>query len=146
MLILWCTMILKISSPHHISPTSHHHRCLCIIYPFPVVGANSLMYDDPQDFIRENNLIVEDMGRHVQCVLNFMDNQVHPYYFTHRIPTILNDSSFIHPQHTLDHNVILSYCPHLTCIPSCLDYMEGGGWRNHCGAALSQIRQGMGRW
>lgn len=39
-----------------------------------LVGANSLRYDDPQDFIKENNLVVRGMGPHVQCVLNFADN------------------------------------------------------------------------
>ena len=90
-------MILKISSPHHISPTSHH-RYPCITYPIPVVGANSLMYDDPQDFIRENNLIVEDMGRHVQCVLNFMDNQVHVDSLTYLTSTTPNDFYLIYIQ------------------------------------------------
>lgn len=39
-----------------------------------LVGANSLQYDDPQDFIKENNFVVSSMGPHVQCVLNFADN------------------------------------------------------------------------
>eukprot|EP01041_Mallomonas_annulata_P009768 gene9768-20310_t len=37
-------------------------------------GVEKLQYDDPQDFIRENNLVVQSMGPTVQCVLNFMDN------------------------------------------------------------------------
>lgn len=44
--------------------------------PDILVGANSLQYDDPQDFIKENNLVVSSMGPHVQCVLNFSDNLV----------------------------------------------------------------------
>jgi len=39
-----------------------------------VSGLDSLQYADKQDFIRENNMIVKKMGRHVQCVLNFNDN------------------------------------------------------------------------
>jgi len=39
-----------------------------------LVGAESLQYLDAQDFIKENNLVVKSMGRHVQCVLNFADN------------------------------------------------------------------------
>lgn len=39
-----------------------------------IVGAESITYDDPKDFIKENNLIVKSMGQHVQCVLNFADN------------------------------------------------------------------------
>ena len=35
---------------------------------------DSLTYDNLKDFIRENNLVVRSMGRHVQCVLNFTDN------------------------------------------------------------------------
>lgn len=38
-------------------------------------GLESLQYNDKQDFIRENNLVVESMGCHIQCVLNFHDNQ-----------------------------------------------------------------------
>lgn len=37
-------------------------------------GLPSLTYQNEQDFIRENNLIVSSMGIHVQCVLNFEDN------------------------------------------------------------------------
>ena len=37
-------------------------------------GLTFLKYDNSQDFIKENNLVVRDMGRHVQCVLNFEDN------------------------------------------------------------------------
>lgn len=37
-------------------------------------GLESLKYEDSQDFIRENNLVVKSLGRHVQCVLNFADN------------------------------------------------------------------------
>lgn len=39
-----------------------------------LVGADSLQYADPQDFIKENNLVTACMGPHVQCVLNFSDN------------------------------------------------------------------------
>ena len=39
-----------------------------------VQGVDSLTYDNLHDFIRENNLVVRSMGRHVQCVLNFTDN------------------------------------------------------------------------
>jgi hypothetical protein len=38
-------------------------------------GVQTLRYDNPQSFIKENNLVVESMGRHVQCVLNFCDNK-----------------------------------------------------------------------
>lgn len=38
-------------------------------------GLNAIQYKDPQDFIKENNLVVKSMGRHVQCVLNFEDNE-----------------------------------------------------------------------
>lgn len=38
-------------------------------------GVNSLTYSDPQDFMRENNLVVKSMGRHVQCALNFQANE-----------------------------------------------------------------------
>ena len=34
----------------------------------------SLPYNDPQDLVKENNLVIGSMGRHVQCVLNFADN------------------------------------------------------------------------
>jgi ectoine hydroxylase-related dioxygenase (phytanoyl-CoA dioxygenase family) len=34
----------------------------------------TLQYTDEQDYIKENNLIVSSMGRHVQCVLNFANN------------------------------------------------------------------------
>lgn len=37
-------------------------------------GLPTLTYQDEQDFIRENNLVVNSMGIHVQCVLNFEDN------------------------------------------------------------------------
>lgn len=39
-----------------------------------LIGANSLQYNDRQDFIKENNLVVQSMGPHVQCVINFADN------------------------------------------------------------------------
>lgn len=39
-----------------------------------IVGVESIEYNDPHDFIKENNLIVKSMGQHVQCVLNFADN------------------------------------------------------------------------
>lgn len=35
---------------------------------------NALSYEDEQDFIKENNMVVRSLGRHVQCVLNFADN------------------------------------------------------------------------
>ena len=34
-----------------------------------------LQYDDPQDFIKENNLVVQSMGIHIQAVINVLDNQ-----------------------------------------------------------------------
>ena len=37
-------------------------------------GIETLQYEDEQDFIRENNLVVKSMGRHLQCVMNFVDN------------------------------------------------------------------------
>jgi hypothetical protein len=37
-------------------------------------GADTLLYECDQDFIRENNMVVKSMGTHVQCVLNFADN------------------------------------------------------------------------
>ncbi len=37
-------------------------------------GANTLTYTDPQDYIKENNMVVRTMGPHFQCVLNFADN------------------------------------------------------------------------
>ena len=39
-----------------------------------VEGVESINYDDPKDFIKENNLVVKNMGQHIQCVLNFADN------------------------------------------------------------------------
>jgi hypothetical protein len=39
-----------------------------------LTGKETLTYEDPQDFIRENNMVVRNMGRHVQCVMNFKDN------------------------------------------------------------------------
>lgn len=39
-----------------------------------LTGKETLTYEDPQDFIRENNMVVRSMGRHVQCVMNFKDN------------------------------------------------------------------------
>mmetsp|Transcript_10785 Transcript_10785/g.17704 ORF Transcript_10785/g.17704 Transcript_10785/m.17704 type:complete len:596 (-) Transcript_10785:40-1827(-) len=41
-----------------------------------IQGLNTIQYNDSQDFIKENNLVVKSMGRHVQCVLNFEDNEV----------------------------------------------------------------------
>lgn len=38
-------------------------------------GVSTLQYKDPQDFIKENNLVVKSMGCNVQCVLNFEDNE-----------------------------------------------------------------------
>eukprot|EP01034_Spumella_vulgaris_P023233 gene23233-29435_t len=40
-----------------------------------IVGADSLQYTDPQDFIKENNLVVSSMGNHCQIVMNFLDNR-----------------------------------------------------------------------
>ena len=40
-----------------------------------IQGAETLQYSDEQDFIRENNMVVSCMGRHVQCILNFHDNE-----------------------------------------------------------------------
>lgn len=37
-------------------------------------GVETLKYTNGQDFIRENNHVVRSMGRHVQCVMNFVDN------------------------------------------------------------------------
>lgn len=37
-------------------------------------GLPSLTYQNQQDFIRENNLVVSAMGPHVQCILNYEDN------------------------------------------------------------------------
>ena len=39
-----------------------------------IEGANTLTYTDPQDYIKENNMVVRTMGPHFQCVLNFADN------------------------------------------------------------------------
>lgn len=39
-----------------------------------LAGVETLSYANEQDFIKENNLVVKAMGRHVQCVLNFTDN------------------------------------------------------------------------
>ena len=39
-----------------------------------VGGLNSLGYESPHDFIKENNYVVQTMGRSVQCILNFADN------------------------------------------------------------------------
>lgn len=38
------------------------------------IGAESLQYDDEQDFIKENNLVVRANGMHVQGVINLDDN------------------------------------------------------------------------
>eukprot|EP01038_Epipyxis_sp_PR26KG_P012397 gene12397-16628_t len=43
--------------------------------PDVIIGAKSIGYNESQDFIKENNLVVKSMGRHVQCVLNFLDNR-----------------------------------------------------------------------
>jgi hypothetical protein len=40
-----------------------------------IKGINSLQYEDPHDFIKENNYVVGSMGLHVQCILNFADNR-----------------------------------------------------------------------
>jgi hypothetical protein len=39
------------------------------------VTPNVIQYKDSQDFIKENNLVVKSMGCHVQCILNFEDNE-----------------------------------------------------------------------
>ncbi len=36
----------------------------------------SLPYEDPQDLVKENNLVIGSMGKHVQCVINFADNKI----------------------------------------------------------------------
>lgn len=41
-----------------------------------LTGVETLKYDDPQDLIKENNMVVKSMGMHVQCVLNFNDNRI----------------------------------------------------------------------
>lgn len=46
-------------------PSGHHSV---------IRGINSLKYEDPHDFIKENNYVVGPMGLHVQCILNFADN------------------------------------------------------------------------
>jgi len=38
-------------------------------------GRDSLFYNDPQDFIKENNLVVKSMGLHIQAVINILDNK-----------------------------------------------------------------------
>jgi hypothetical protein len=40
-----------------------------------LIGADSLTYSTPEDLVRENNLVACNMGPHVQCVLNFLDNR-----------------------------------------------------------------------
>ena len=40
-----------------------------------LTGIETLQYIDEQDFIKENNLVVRSMGKHLQCVLNFADNE-----------------------------------------------------------------------
>lgn len=37
-------------------------------------GIDTLTYQEAQDYIKENNLVVRSLGRHVQCVLNFANN------------------------------------------------------------------------
>jgi hypothetical protein len=37
-------------------------------------GLETITYEKDSDLIKENNLVVRSMGRHVQCVLNFTDN------------------------------------------------------------------------
>ena len=39
-----------------------------------LIGADSITYNEAQDFVKENNFVVRSMGPHVQCVLNFSDN------------------------------------------------------------------------
>jgi len=43
--------------------------------PDILVGADCIQYRDPQDFVKENNLVVSSMGPHVQAVLNFSHNE-----------------------------------------------------------------------
>eukprot|EP00605_Chrysophyceae_sp_TOSAG23-4_P001664 GSChrysophyteH1.ASY1.ANO1.1826.1 assembled CDS len=49
------------------SDASHHRDVL--------YGVDGLCYSSSDDFVKENNLVVSSMGPHVQCVLNFEDNQ-----------------------------------------------------------------------
>lgn len=37
-------------------------------------GLETLRYEDDQDFIKENNMVIRSMGRNVQCVMNMADN------------------------------------------------------------------------
>ena len=39
-------------------------------------GKESLLYNDSQDFIKENNLVVKSMGTHIQAVINILDNEI----------------------------------------------------------------------
>ncbi len=39
-------------------------------------GKESLLYNDTQDFIKENNLVVKSMGTHIQAVINILDNEI----------------------------------------------------------------------
>ena len=41
-----------------------------------LIGADRLTYSTAEDLVRENNLVVNTMGEHVQCVMNFVDNHV----------------------------------------------------------------------
>ena len=38
-------------------------------------GRDALLYNDSQDFIKENNLVVKSMGMHIQAVINILDNE-----------------------------------------------------------------------
>ena len=49
-------------------------RWWCESFDGVVQGIDTLKYENEQDFIKENNNVVESMGLHVQCVLNFADN------------------------------------------------------------------------
>ena len=50
------------------------HRWWCESFNGIIEGVDTLKYESEQDFIKENNHVVQSMGLHVQCVLNFADN------------------------------------------------------------------------
>ena len=50
------------------------HRWWCESFNGIIEGVDTLKYESEQDFIKENNHVVQSMGLHVQCVLNFVDN------------------------------------------------------------------------
>ncbi len=41
-----------------------------------LIGADAIKYDTPEDFVKENNLVINKMGPHVQCVMNFNNNHI----------------------------------------------------------------------